>query len=302
MESLSLDHIEVLLRVVEHGSFSGAGRALNRAQSAVTYAIQRLEEQVGAPLFNRDAYRPVLTDAGRALLPQARRIVAEAQTFRMQAAGIAGGLEPELTLVLDSMFPIQHVLPLLKAFRVQFPSVPPRIYVESLGAAAGLVIDGTCDLGLVPTGFSMSDSLQQWKLFPIELLPVAAPVHPLAQIGGEIDAALMADHVQLVLTDRSGLTGARDHGVLSAMTWRLGDLGAKHAMLVAGLGWGSMPAHMVADDLAQGRLVLLRPAQWGGRGGPLLLDMCCTHRLDKPLGPAARWFLDQCRRDEADLS
>ncbi len=129
MDGLSLDQIEVLLSVVENGSFSGAGRALNRAQSAITYAIQRLEEQVGAPLFNRDAYRPVLTDAGRALLPQARRILAEIQAFRIQAAGISGGLEPELTLVLDSMFPIQRVLPLLRAFRGQFPSVRPRIYV-----------------------------------------------------------------------------------------------------------------------------------------------------------------------------
>jgi DNA-binding transcriptional LysR family regulator len=296
MDGLSLDQVEVLLSVVECGSFSGAGRALNRAQSAITYAIQRLEEQVGAPLFNRDAYRPVLTDAGRALLPQARRIVAEVQAFRAQATGIAGGLEPELTLVLDSMFPIQRVLPLLKAFRVQFPSVRPRIYVESLGAAAGLVIDGTCDLGLMPTAFSTSDILQPWKLFPIELLPVAAPTHPLAQFAGVIDAALMADHVQLVLTDRSGLSGTRDHGVLSALTWRLGDLGAKHAMLVAGLGWGSMPAHMVADDLAQGRLVLLQPGQWHGRSAGVL-EMCCAHRTDASLGPAARWFLEQCWGD-----
>jgi DNA-binding transcriptional LysR family regulator len=295
MNGLSLDQIEVLLSVVECGSFSGAGRALNRAQSAITYAIQRLEEQVGAPLFNREAYRPVLTEAGRALLPQARRIVAEVQAFRVQATGISGGLEPELTLVLDSMFPIQHVLPLLKAFRGRFPSVPPRIYVESLGAAAGLVIDGTCDLGLMPTVFSMSEILQQWTLFPTELQPVAAPTHPLAQISGVIDAALMADHVQLVLTDRSGLTGTRDYGVLSSMTWRLGDLGAKHAMLLAGLGWGSMPVHMIADDLVQGRLVPLQPEQWHGRAVRPVLEMCCAHRTDAPLGPAARWFLEQCQ-------
>jgi DNA-binding transcriptional LysR family regulator len=195
------------------------------------------------------------------------------------------------------MFPIQRLMPLLKAFRVRFPSVPPRIYVESLGAAAGLVIDGTCDLGLMPTVFSTSEVLQPLKLFPIELLPVAAPTHPLAQITGVIDAPLMADHVQLVLTDRSGLTGTRDYGVLSAMTWRLGDLGAKHAMLVAGLGWGSMPAHMVADDLAQGRLVLLQPEQWRGQSARPSLDMCCVYRTDTPLGPAARWFLDQCWGD-----
>src|SRR3712207_2284264 len=106
MDALSLDQFQVFAAVVDEGSFSAAARRLNRAQSAVTYAIQKLEEQSGAELFDRSAYRPALTEAGRALLPRVRRILEEVDAFRTQARGISGGLEPELSMVVDAMFPM----------------------------------------------------------------------------------------------------------------------------------------------------------------------------------------------------
>ena len=65
---------------------------------------------------------------------------------------------------------------------------------------------------------------------------------------------------QLVLTDASTLTAAVDWGVLSSRSWRLADLGAKKSMLLAGLGWGNMPAHMVEDEIKDGRLTVIQPA------------------------------------------
>src|ERR1700691_3101153 len=99
MDALTFDQIQLLLAVIDEGSFSGAARKLRRAQSAVTYGIQRLEEQVGLALFARSAYRPTLTETGRALLPRARRIAEEAMAFREQAKSLAGGLEAEITFV-----------------------------------------------------------------------------------------------------------------------------------------------------------------------------------------------------------
>jgi DNA-binding transcriptional LysR family regulator len=77
LDSLTLDQIRIFLAVADTGSFSKAAKQLNRAQSAVTYAIQKLEAQFGIPLFDRTAYRPALTEVGRALLPRARRIAEE---------------------------------------------------------------------------------------------------------------------------------------------------------------------------------------------------------------------------------
>lgn len=290
MDSLTLDQIQILLTVVDQGSFSKAAKKLNRAQSAVTYGIQKLEAQIGLPLFDRTAYRPALTEAGRTLLVRARRIAEETNAFRDTARSLASGLEAELTIVLDSMFPMPPVVEALRAFTARFPTVPPRVYVQSLGAAAELVLDGTCMIGLLQLVFSDIALLKRFPLLTIDLVPVAAPGHPLAQIDGPIETHILHDHVQLVLTDRSTLTAGRDYGVLSGRTWRLADLGAKQAMLLAGLGWGNMPAHMVAADIAQGRLKVIRPVEFDARTAQLA--MCGTTLADHRLGPAGQWMIE----------
>ena len=82
MDALTLDQIQIFLAVVDDGSFSKAAKKLNRAQSAVTYGIQKLEAQINLPLFDRTTYRPTLTEAGHTLLLRARRIAEEANAFR----------------------------------------------------------------------------------------------------------------------------------------------------------------------------------------------------------------------------
>ena len=287
MDGLTLDQVQVLLSVVEHGSFSGAARSLGRAQSAVTHAIQRLEAQLGVDLFDRDGYRPSLTEAGRTLLPRARRLVEEAASLRAQARNVAGGLEGELTLAVEALFPMPPIVAALHEFSRRYPSITTRLYVEALGAATQLVLNGTCVLGLLPDFFSESDNLLRRPLLSVELLSVVAPDHPLARMQGEIPPEALRDHVQLVLTDRSGLTGNRDYGVLGDRTWRLGDLGAKHAMLRAGLGWGNMPRHIVEEDLASGKLRLMR------LGPTARLSMSVTWRPLHPPGPAAAWMVSR---------
>src|SRR3981189_701590 len=143
LDGLTLDQIRIFLAVADAGSFSKAAKRLNRAQSALCSGIQKREAQSGIPLFDRAAYRPALTEAGRALLPRARRIAEETNAFRDTARSLASGLEAELTIVLDSMFPMPAVIKALGAFTAKFPTVPPPVYVQSLGASAELVLDGT---------------------------------------------------------------------------------------------------------------------------------------------------------------
>jgi len=290
IDSMTLDQFRIFLAVADAGSFSKAARQLNRAQSAVTYGIQKLEAQAGISLFDRTAYRPALTEAGRALLPRARRIAEETNAFRDIARSLASGLEAELTIVVDSMFPMRAVVEALRAFTAKFPTVTPRIYVQSLGAAAELVLDGTCMIGLLPLFFSDMANLKRFPLLTVDLVAVAAPDHPLAALDGPIDRDVLQQHVQLVLTDRSSLTVGRDYGVLSSRTWRLADLGAKHSMLLAGLGWGNMPSHQVQNDLEQGRLKAIRPMKFDSRATQL--PMCGAYLADHRLGPAGQWMIE----------
>src|SRR5262245_34912582 len=105
MDSLTLDQFSVFATVVAEGSFAAAARRMNRAQSAITYAIQKLEEQSGVQLFDRSAYRAELTEAGRALLPRAKRILDDVADFRLQARGVTEGVEAELSLVIEAYMP-----------------------------------------------------------------------------------------------------------------------------------------------------------------------------------------------------
>ena len=290
MNTLTLDQIRVFIAVSEAGSFSRAAKALNRAQSAVTHAIQRLEAETGVAVFDRSAYRPTLTEAGKALLVRAKRIAEEANGFRNQARSLARGLEPELSIALDPMFPMPVVVDALKAFSDQFPSVPPRVHVRPLGAAAQLVITGACAIGLLPFVITDLTSLKTFPMVTTELVPVVAPAHPLAAARGPIPTEALHEYVQLVLSDASDLTVGRDYGVLSAKTWRLADLGAKKAMLLAGLGWGSMPAHLVAEEITRGQLKRINPADFDPMTARLVLG--AAYSAERSLGPAAGWMVD----------
>ena len=96
-------------------------------------------------------------------------------------------------------------------------------------------------------------------------------------------------YVQLVLTDRSTLTEDRDFGVIGVKSWRLADLGSKHALLLAGVGWGSMPEPMVRDDLATGRLKRLDLPEWCNG----VYALHAIHRTDSPPRSAAAWMIQR---------
>ena len=289
MDALTLDQIRVFLSVVDEGSYPKAAKSLQRAQSAVTYAIRKLETEIGVPLFDRSAYRSVLTPVGRALLTRARRISEEAGAFRDQARGLAEGLEAELSVVVDAFYPMPQIFDALRVFTAQFPTVPPRLYVASMGSAARLVTDGTCAIGLLPNNVAELAGLKHNPITTFTFCPVVAPSHPLAAIEGIIEPDILRQHVQLVLTDATTLTSSVDWGVLSSRTWRLADMGAKKAMLLAGLGWGNMPKHMVEDEIKDGKLKVIQPAGSDSLT-PLVLGATCVS--EQGLGPAGRWMLN----------
>ena len=283
----TLDQLQVLLAVVEAGSFAAAARRLNRATSAITYAIDNLEAQLGLALFDRVATRkPSLTPAGRAVLTEARTVAQSIDLLRARVQGLLEGLEPEGSLVVDVMLPTARLVDALQAFQAAFPSVPLRLHVEGLGAVAQLVLDGTAMVGISGPLVTALGLERSW-VGGVRLVPVAAPFHPLA--GRRDPAEAAQDHVQLVLTDRSPLTRGRDLGVFARKTWRLADLGAKHALLLAGVGWGSMPEPVVRADIEAGRLVELDLGDW--RDAVYMLN--AIHRGDTPPGPATRWLIER---------
>ena len=286
----TLDQIAVFLAIVETGSFAGAARKLGRAKSVISYAVANLESQLAVILFARSGTaRPRLTDAGRAILADSRGIAMALDGLLAKARGLTSGLEAEVSLVVDVMWPAKKMVRALDEFRKHYPTVGLRLRVEALGAVTQAVIEGSAMFGVSGPLPLESDVLTRGPAGSVKLLAVAAPDHPLALLGGPVSGSLARDHVQLVLTDRSSLTDGRDFGVMSVKTWRLADLGAKHALLLAGMGWGNMPKPMVNDDLKRGRLVELQI----GTSSELVYPFHTVYRSDAPPGPAASWLMER---------
>jgi len=147
LDGVSLDQLRTFITAVDEGSFSAASRKLYRAQSVVSQSINNLEEQFGVELFDRSGRYPKLTPAGVVLLADARSIVTNVDLLKARAKGIAAGLEPELSVVVDVMYPIDAVTQVAKEFRQQYPGVALRVYVEALGGAVQPVLDQRCSVG-----------------------------------------------------------------------------------------------------------------------------------------------------------
>ena len=293
LDAVTLDQLRTFIAAADEGSFSAAGRKLKRAQSVVSQTLANLEGQFGVKLFDRASRRPVLTPQGQALLLHARTVAGDVDRLKAHAKHLAGGLEPELSIAIESMFPMGTLTAAVTAFHAAFPLTPLRLYAETLGAVMQAVLDERCTLGcsgelaLVPPRFT------QEPVLSVRLIHVASPRHPLAAYGRPVPGSELAKHVQLVLTDRSTLSKGQELGVLSPRTWRLADLGAKHAFLRAGLGWGGMPAELIQADLSRGSLVKI-VAEDAPEG--FVVSMRAVYRTDAPPGIAGRWFIDRLKQ------
>ena len=293
LDALTLDQLRTFIAAVDEGSFSAAGRKLRRAQSVVSQTLANLEAQLGIKLFDRSARYPRLTEEGRSLLPDARAVADNIDGFKARAKSMREGLEPELTVAVDVMYPMEGLTRAAAYSRKTYPHTPLRLYVEAMGAVLQPVLERECSIGIIGSLPIVTDELHSEPLVDIPFVSVVSPSHALASRRGVISASALAKHVQLVLSDRSDLTKGRDFNVLSPLTWRLADLGAKLAFLRAGLGWGHMPLPMVKADLDEGTLTRIRVE---GLAREVLMAMRVVFRKDAPPGPAGRAFIAELRR------
>lgn len=287
----TLDQLQIFVAVADTGSFSAAGRKLNRAQSVISYGIANLEVQLGLKLFEREGTRePQLTEIGRAMLEDARRMIGVLQRMRSRADGHLHGLEAEVALSVDATLPSPVLVRVLKAFETQFPTVMLRLHIGSLGLIPDHVVNGQADLGI--GGLLGEVDVHLVRIGFMSIVLAAAPGHPLALLPKPLAIEDVREHTQLVVTDQSERTKGRDFGVFAYRTWRLTDMRTKHILMREGLGWGGLPRWLIADDLASGRLVELDLEPFSEVRSPLF----AMHRNDSSPKPAAAWLIDQFKR------
>ncbi len=293
----TLDQLLTFLAIAETGSFSAAGRRMNRAQSVISYTIANLEAQLELKLFSRAGTRePILTAAGEAMLPDARRMIGVLQDIRARAEGLNAGLEAELSITVDVSLPSPALVDVLNAFDGKFPTVPLALSVGALGIVWDQLLTEQSDVTFGGPPVLLNADLVSIRIGDASMTPVAAPDHPLARYLGRVPLSVVREHIQLVVSDPSKMTKGRDFGVFAYRTWRMTDMNTKHQLILSGLGWGGLPSWMIADDVAAGRLVRLDLEPYPVRP----YSLYAFHRADKPLGPAAQWLIERFKLELAN--
>jgi DNA-binding transcriptional LysR family regulator len=291
--TLTLDQLRVLVAIADSGSFSAAGRNLQRVQSAISQTIRTLEDVQGVQLFDRSAHKPQLTPAGRVLVEQARQVLSSANRFEAMAGASRAGLEAELTLTIDPMVPTEPLFHSLQALSRTFPHLAVNFWTEAVGGSQRRLQDGSASLGVCLLLPSVPADLVAYSVMEMQLVPVVAATHPLASMGRQLDRSELEPHVQLVLSDPHSKDTA-SFGVVGPRLWRFVDLGRRLDFLLAGFGWCKMPLHLVKEHLADGRLIKLDIAD-ESVSRPGALPIYVAHARNRPLGRAGDWLMNDLR-------
>jgi DNA-binding transcriptional LysR family regulator len=271
----------VLAAVVDTGGFAQAAQVLHRSQSAVSYAVARLQESLGLPLLVVEGRKSVLTAHGHTLLTRARTLLKDLDLLEQLARSLKQGWEPELNLAVDAAFPRSRLLDIIAELQQSCPSTQIQLADVVLSGAEDAITAGTADVVVtsrVPPGF-LGDWLQD-----VTFIAAARPDHPLFQLGRELTTDDLVRHVQAVVRD-SGTTHPRNEGWLGAQRrFTVSSMEASLATLLAGLAYAWLPEHLLEEVLRSGALKRLPLATGGARN----ISLHVVLARPELLGPAAR--------------
>lgn len=253
---LTSDHLELLLAVVEHGSFSAAARTLRRTQSAVSMAIANLEAELDLTLFDRSRREPVPTAELLAMLPDARLIASRLQALRLHLQELSGGLESYLRLGLVCDVDPKPALTALQALEQHYPGLDIELRTAAQDTLIEALKKRELDLCIAYGGLELESVGIVQSLWTETISAVAAPGHPLLQNGPRPLEELKA-HRQIVISSPQNDTG-KDRSMLSLRQWKTDSLAMTLELVERGLGWANLPLSCLGPSLKSGRLTRIQ--------------------------------------------
>ncbi|MDN7743886.1 LysR family transcriptional regulator [Burkholderia multivorans] len=255
---LTSDHIDMLLTVIDKGSFSAAARALGRTPSAVSMAIANLEAELDLVLFDRGTREPTPTAAMAALLPDARAIAERLHALRAHAQHLSEGVEDTLRLGLAAEVDGAPVARALAAVSATYPALAVSIVTAPQDAIVDALHRGAVDLCVAYGGLDLHPQEQIHALWTETLVAVATPTHPLIAEAAHPEAIeQLSGFRQIVIADPDRpLTDVRP--VIGNRTWKVTDMATAIALVKAGHGWANLPESAIGAHVAARELVPLR--------------------------------------------
>ncbi len=286
---LSLDALLVLDAIDRKGSFAAAAHELHRVPSALTYTVQKLEEDLDVLLFDRRGHRAKLTAAGHELLNEGRHLLRAAGDLEARVKRVATGWEAELRVASDGIIPTRAMLALARDFYAHTSSTRLRFSTEVLAGCWDALVSERADLVIGVSGDGPAGGgYQTRRLGEIEWVFAVSPTHPLAKAAEPLTRADIRAHRAVVVADSSRNLPPRTTGLLSGQdTLTIADAAAKLEAQVMGLGVGYLPHCLAAAAAARGELVI-RKTEEPKVSQMLSIAWRTTHR-----GRALKWFVEQ---------
>ena len=264
---ISLEHWRSLLAVVDAGGYAQAAEVLHKSQSAVTYAVQRIEELLGVKAFEVVGRKAHLTPTGEVLYRRAKALLEEAGALEGAAGSLAAGWESELRLAVEIVFPTWLLLQCFARFAEERPQMRIELYESVLSGTEEALLQRKVDLAIcsqIPPGF-VGDSLMR-----LRFIAAAHPEHPLHQLGRELTVQDLRKHRHLIIRD-TGSQRRAGSSLGAEQSWTVSHKATSIHAAVMGLGFAWFAEDTVRGELERGVLKPLPLREGGERWADLYL-------------------------------
>lgn len=291
MSLISLDALQTLDAIERRQSFAAAAEELHRVPSAISYTVNKLEEDLGVELFDRSRRKAELTAVGRLVLEQGRHILKASEELAVLARQAADGWEAELRICIDSVLTCDPVYELIETFQKMQPKTEIRLSEEVLGGSWDALSDNRCDLVIGAAGAPPGPGFALHSLGKVAFDFAVAADHPLAKLPMPLPASAILDYPTVVVADSSQRLPARSTGLLDGRSRIIvPSIDHKIDVQCKGLGVGYLPHHRIAQKLAEGRLKSLtldtpRP--------PSNISVAWSRRHT---GKGLKWFVERLKQ------
>jgi DNA-binding transcriptional LysR family regulator len=264
---ISLEQWRSLLAVVDSGGYAQAATVLHKSQSAVTYAVQKMESLLGVKIFEVIGRKAHLTATGQVLYRRAKALLEEAGALETAAGSLAAGWEPELRLAVEIIFPTWLLLDCLGRFAKERPETRIELYETVLSGTEESLLERRVDFAIgstVPAGFAGD------RLMPLRFIAAAHPDHPLHRLGRELTLQDLRKYRHLVIRD-SGSQRRGGTWLGAEQVWTVSQKATSIHAATLGLGFAWFPEDTIRSELANGSLARLPLREGGERSADLYL-------------------------------
>ncbi|MDB1125075.1 LysR family transcriptional regulator [Vibrio algarum] len=278
------EQLRMLIAVVETGTFSRAAERVYKSQAAISKAIKGLEEELEIQLFSRDSYRPELTSEGKILYRKALEVIDQFDQFEEVAKELSLGVEPELSIVVSALCPLPRILDIIKALSDKYPQTRINLSINTLGRVLEELKSGDADIAITPLE-GTEPTLKSAYLYDIKMLIVASQEFKLSTFS-KCSLEQLRSYNQIVVKNEHHHELDRSDDVLrTGRRWDVNSLFSKKEVILAGLGWGQLPEHLVTEELQEGHLIPLEVEGFSMQKAP---RVHVVRKQQTILGPVAQ--------------